>query len=129
VLVPDRQVDLHRTERTTFLQKPETRAMGGGRNLNGRRKDGSEFPIEIGLNPVGRNGNNAVLATVIDITERKRAQESQQLIIRELQHRTLNLFAVFQAIASRSLDEAKTPAQAKFVLNGRVQALAEAYLV
>ncbi len=129
VLVPDPQVDPHRGVRDSFQQHPEARVMGAGRDMNGRRKDGSEFTLEIGLNPVGRNGNNAVLATVIDITERKRAQESQQLIIRELQHRTLNLFAVFQAIVSRSLDEAKTPAEAKFVLNGRVQALAQAYSV
>jgi len=129
VLVPDPQVDTHRGVRDSFQQHPEARVMGAGRDMNGRRKDGSEFTLEIGLNPVGRNGNNAVLATVIDITERKRAQESQQLIIRELQHRTLNLFAVFQAIASLSLDDAKTPAQAKFVLNGRVQALAQAYSV
>ena len=61
---------------------------------------------------------------MIDISARKQALDSQQLIIRELQHRTQNLFAVFQAIASRSLDEAKTPAQAKLVLNGRIQALA-----
>src|SRR2546430_2181674 len=67
------------------------------------------------------------LATVIDITERKRAQESQQLIVRELQHRTQNLFAVFQALASRALDEGKTAAEAKFVLNGRLQALSRAY--
>ena len=64
---------------------------------------------------------------MIDISARKQALDSQQLIIRELQHRTQNLFAVFQAIAGRSLDEAKTPAQAKFVLNGRIQALAQAY--
>jgi PAS domain S-box-containing protein len=128
VLVPDQQVDTHQSVRDSFQQHPEARVMGAGRDMNGRRKDGSEFTLEIGLNPVGRS-NNAVLATVIDITERKRALESQQLIIRELQHRTLNLFAVFQAIASRSLDDAKTPAQAKFVLNGRVQALAQAYSV
>jgi len=127
ILVPDRQVELHRIEREAFLREPETRAMGGGRDLNGRRKDGSEFPVEIGLNPVSRNGNNAVLATVIDITERKRAQESQQLLMRELQHRTKNLFAVFQAIAGRTVEEGKTPAEIKYVLNGRLQALARAY--
>lgn len=127
ILVPDRLRDTHQILRESFLQKPETRMMGVGRDLSGRRKDGSEFPVEIGLNPVGSDGNNAVLATVIDISERKRAQEGQHLIIRELQHRTQNLFAVVQAIASRSLDEAKTPAEAKFVLNGRLQALARAY--
>jgi PAS domain S-box-containing protein len=127
VLVPDRQVDTHRAERETLLQKPETRLMGVGRDLSGRRRDGSEFPVEIGLNAVSRNGQQNVLATVIDISERRRVEESQQLVIRELQHRTQNLFAVFQAIANRTVDESKTDAEIKYVLNGRLQALARAY--
>jgi len=127
VLVPVPQVADHRAAREAFQQKPEARAMGVGRDLRGRRKDGSEFPVEIGLNPVGQNGRTAVLATVIDISDRKKAQESQKLIVRELEHRTRNLFAVFQAIAGRTVDESKTAAEIKYVLNGRIQALARAY--
>lgn len=127
VLVPVPQVVEHREAREAFQQKPEARAMGVGRDLTGRRKDGSEFPIEIGLNPIGQNGRTAVLATVIDISDRKKAQESQKLIVRELQHRTRNLFAVFQAIAARTVDESKTAGEIKSVLNGRIQALARAY--
>jgi two-component sensor histidine kinase len=51
------------------------------------------------------------------------------LIFRELTHRTQNLFAVFQAIAARAVDESKTAAEIKHVLNGRLQALARAYQV
>jgi PAS domain S-box-containing protein len=129
VLLPVPQVAEHREAREAFLQKPEARAMGVGRDLSGRRKDGSEFPVEIGLNPVGQNGRTAVLATVIDISDRKKAQESQRFIIRELQHRTQNLFAVFQAIATRTVDESKTAAEIKYVLIGRIQALARAYAI
>ena len=87
-LVPEQKVRAHRAERAAFLKRPQARLMGAGRDLSGKRKDGSEFPVEIGLNPVSRNGKTGVLATVIDISERKQAQESQQLIIGELQHRT-----------------------------------------
>lgn len=129
VLLPLAQVAQHRKLRESFLQKPEARAMGAGRDLSGRRKDGSEFPVEIGLNPVGRDGRTAILATIIDISDRKTAQESEKFIVRELQHRTQNLFAVFQAIASRTVDESRTAAEIKHLLNGRLQALGQAYAI
>jgi PAS domain S-box-containing protein len=56
--------------RAAYEEKPEARPMGLGRDLSGRRKDGSEFPVEIGLNPVGQDGRPAVLATVMDISAR-----------------------------------------------------------
>jgi PAS domain S-box-containing protein len=127
MLVPERQAKGHRALRESFHQNPETRPMGAGRDLSGRRKDGSEFPIEIGLNPVGQDGNAAVLATVIDISERKQAHDRQQLLIGELHHRTQNLFAVVQAIAARSFTEGHTQKDAKEIFSGRLQALARAH--
>jgi two-component sensor histidine kinase len=101
--------------------------MGAGRDLNAKHKDGSEFPVEIGLTPVARNGRRGVLATVIDISERKRAQDRQRLLVSELQHRTANLFNVIQAIAARTLAENQTLLEARVDFNGRLQALARAY--
>ncbi len=122
VLVPDRQVETHRAERNTFQRNPEARSMGAGRDLSGKRKDGSEFPLEIGLNPVESDANSAILATVIDISERKRAQARQQLLTRELQHRAQNLLAVIQGIAKRSLSLAAE----REVFNARLMALGRA---
>jgi PAS domain S-box-containing protein len=88
-LVPEQHVPDHRKVRAAYQEKPEVRLMGLGRDLSGRRKDGSEFPVEIGLNPVGRDGRPAVLATVMDISARKQAEEHQRLIVRALGLRPL----------------------------------------
>lgn len=54
---------------------PTSRSMGGGRDLCGKRKDGTEFPMEVGLSPIRTPTGPTVLATVIDITERRRAED------------------------------------------------------
>jgi len=128
-LVPEQHVDAHRRLRAAYQQKPEVRSMGLGRDLNGRRKDGSEFALEIGLNPLDRDGQQAVLATVMDISARKRAEQHQRLLVQELQHRTQNLFAVVSALVRNSLKEAKTVAEAEQALSGRIKALSEAYVL
>ncbi len=127
VLVPEQQAETHRKLRSIYQERPEARLMGEGRDLRGRRKDGSDVPVEIGLNPVGQNGQPAVLATVIDISARKLREAHQQLVIRELEHRTRNLFGVVQVIAINSLKDAKTAAEGEYLLSGRLKALSQAY--
>lgn len=78
VLVPERFRSRHLDYRTEFLGKPQTRAMGAGRDLFAVRKDGSEFPVEIGLNPIDTEQGVLILSAIVDITERKRAEEEIQ---------------------------------------------------
>jgi PAS domain S-box-containing protein len=73
-LIPERYRPRHPEVRTQYMTSPESRRMGAGRDLFGVRKDGSEFPIEIGLNPVRTDEGSFVLAAVLDLSERKRAQ-------------------------------------------------------
>jgi len=75
VLVPERFADAHPGDGTNFFALPEARTMGSGRELFGRRKDGSEFPVEIGLNPIQTPSGAVVLANVVDISARLAAEE------------------------------------------------------
>ena len=77
-LIPERFRDRHAGYREGFLSEPSHRAMGAGRDLFGRRKDGSEFPVEVGLNPIHTTEGLLVLASVIDITARKQAELEHQ---------------------------------------------------
>ncbi|WP_051362362.1 sensor domain-containing protein [Solimonas soli] len=81
ILVPARFREGHHGARRGFFARPDTRSMGAGRDLYGLRKDGSEVPIEIGLNPLTTPEGIFVLASVIDITERKRSEERLRLVI------------------------------------------------
>lgn len=81
LLVPTRYHQHHPGFRNMFFSAPAVRAMGAGRELFASRKDGSEFPIEIGLNPIVTMDGILVLASIIDITERKRADERFRLVV------------------------------------------------
>jgi len=76
MLVPPRFHKHHAAYRQGFGSDPVARPMGAGRDLFGRRRDGSEFPVEIGLNPLKTDQGLMVLGTIVDITERKRAEEA-----------------------------------------------------
>lgn len=75
-LVPERFRDRHPGYRKAFLDDPRARAMGAGRDLFGLRKDGTEVPVEIGLNPITTESGMLVLASIVDISRRK--QEDAQ---------------------------------------------------
>jgi PAS domain S-box-containing protein len=88
MLIPERYRAQHPGFRQGFFSVPKARAMGGGRELHGLRKDGSEIPIEIGLNPLQTPEGDFVLSSVVDITERKRADTERENLLEQL--RTLN---------------------------------------
>lgn len=81
ILVPDRFSKQHPRLRNEYFQSPQARAMGHGRDLYGLHKNGSEIPVEIGLNPIKIDDKTLILAAIVDITERQRAQEMIRLAV------------------------------------------------
>ncbi len=104
ILVPHASRATHPEHRERFFQEPTSRAMGVGRDLFGLRKDGSQIPIEIGLNPIEDKGERFVLASVVDITERKRSEELVREKVLELQRSNEDL-QQFAYVCSHDLQE------------------------
>ena len=79
-LLPDRFRQIHAAHRTRYRVEPQVRFMGAGLELLGRRRDGSEFPVEVSLSPVSDEHGVAVIAAVRDISERVAAEAYANLI-------------------------------------------------
>jgi len=103
-LIPGRFRGEHPALRDGFFHTPSARTMGAGRELYALRKDGTEFPVEIGLAPIRTQDGIFVLAAIADITWRKQATDEIKLRSEELarSNRDLEQFAY---IASHDLQE------------------------
>ena len=94
-----------------------------------RRKDGSLVEISLTVSPIRNAAGEIVGASKIarDISERRRAQEQQQLLLREMNHRIRNLFALCSSLVTLSARSANTPQDLAFAVRERLGALARAH--
>ncbi|MEO6307524.1 MAG: ATP-binding protein [Nitrospiraceae bacterium] len=111
MLIPGPSRSDHQQHRTGFIKAPEKRMMGGGRELSGLRKDGSEFAAEIGLTPIQTAKGMGVVASILDLTERKRL---------EMRLRQAERLAELGTLASGMAHEIGTPMN---VILGRAEYL------
>ena len=74
ILLPAAARASHPGRRGDYLSDAHARAMGSGQDVFAVRQDGSEFPVEVGLNPIRSEGEVSVLCSIVDITERKRSE-------------------------------------------------------
>lgn len=81
ILVPEPAREKHAGFRKEVSAQTLPRSMGIGRLLYARRKDGTQFPVEIGLNPIETEHGTRVLSSITDITERRRAEEERQKFV------------------------------------------------
>lgn len=85
VLIPNRYSHVHVGHREKYSAHPHARSMGAAMDLKAKRKDGSEFPVEISLSPFSASDGDFVIAFIIDITIRKKAEEAVIYQKRELE--------------------------------------------
>jgi formate hydrogenlyase transcriptional activator len=81
ILLPDALRPAHSEHRQRFQEAPVARPMGTGLDLYGRRRDGTEFPVEISLNPIQGTDGPFVLASVIDMTARRELEKAARLAV------------------------------------------------
>lgn len=105
MLIPERFKKEHPKLRNSFFQNPHKRGMGGKRDLYGMKKNGEELPIEIGLNPIQTSSGLRVVASIIDITERKQMEAVKDQFIGMASHELRTPMAVIQMAIANLKDE------------------------
>ncbi|MEW6736294.1 MAG: histidine kinase dimerization/phosphoacceptor domain -containing protein [Acidobacteriota bacterium] len=105
ILMPERFTNGHIRHRNGYLTEPRARPMGVGLELFGKRKDESEFPLDIMLSPLDAGGVRFILCVVRDITERKRVEQriidslhEKEVLLKEIHHRVKNNLAVISSL-------------------------------
>ena len=122
----------HAAHRQAFQTGATRRAMGAGRDLHARRRDGSEFPVEIGLNPIVTDAGEWVLSAILDVSARKSAQEAQEraleektALLNEVHHRVKNNLQVVSSLLNLQAQHAAPDVRAALeVSQGRLRAMA-----
>jgi PAS domain S-box-containing protein len=103
-LIPERVRERHMAQRSGYQSDPKTRPMGAGLDLAGRRKDGSEFPVEISLSPMSTPEGVLVISIIRDVTKQRQVSETLRLQSRQLEEKVREMDD-FTHVVSHDLKE------------------------
>lgn len=103
LLIPAAHHSAHAQQLARYMSHPQTRTMAAGRDLFARRRDGSEFPVDISLHPLTTEHGTYVLANILDATSRRRAEREAK------QQHTLERLALLGQLAGGVAHEIRTP--------------------
>lgn len=107
VLIPERYHQDHPSHRQGFVKKPKPRRMGTGLELWARRRDGSEFPVDILLNPLPTNGGTLIFSAVRDISDQKRIEGELRKAQEELNRRTTQELSAYRSRLASIVDSSE----------------------
>ena len=107
MLVPESYRLQHHHHREDFAANPKTRRMGADLDLYGRRRNGSEFPVEISLSPVSTDNGMFVLSAIRDISDRKRIAEELRRANEELHRRTTEQLGEYRSRLASIIDSSE----------------------
>jgi len=107
MLVPESYRRQHNHHRENFADAPKTRRMGANLELYGRRRNGSEFPVEISLSPVSTEKGMIVLSAIRDISDRKRIEEELRRASEELHRRTVEQLGEYRSRLASIVDSSE----------------------
>jgi PAS domain S-box-containing protein len=128
LLIPHRFHLAHRRHIEHFASGPDiARRMGERQEVVGRRKNGDEFPTEASISKLDVGGERYYTVVLRDVTERKRAEMHQSLLISELDHRVKNMLARVAVVVMFTGEGRSTKEELLQALDGRIQALAHAH--
>ncbi len=119
LLIPESYRGKHRHRREKYADAPKTRRMGAELDLYGRRRNGSEFPVEVSLSPVSTEKGAFVLSAIRDISDRKRIAEELRRANEELHRRTTEQLGEYRSRLASIIDSSEDAILSKD-LNGTI---------